>query len=133
MIELSPVSISGFVYADDDDDGERDSVEDGISGVKLELLDSAGRGAGITTTTDADGRMSFRTHLPLSRARASGSAAADGQMGCLVKLYRDWQLSGDDAMLPGILSNWEVCASLAAACDSTARALTSCEFNSPSC
>ena len=49
--------------------------------------------------TRDNGFMSFRVHLPLKRARGSDLAAADGQMGCLMKLYRDWQLSGDDAML----------------------------------
>ena len=49
--------------------------------------------------TRDDGHMSFRTNLPLERATDSGIAAADGQMGCLMKLYRDWQLSGDDDML----------------------------------
>jgi len=49
--------------------------------------------------TRDDGLMSFRVHLPLERAREQGLAAADGQMGCLMKLYRDWQLSGDDEML----------------------------------
>jgi uncharacterized protein (DUF608 family) len=44
------------------------------------------------------GHMSFRTHLPLGR-ESWFMAAADGQMGCLVKLCRDWQLSGDDEML----------------------------------
>ena len=52
-------------------------------------------------TTDDEGRMAFRARLPLHPAKAGdGSiAAADGQMGCLMKLYRDWQLSGDDAWL----------------------------------
>lgn len=49
--------------------------------------------------TRDDGLMSFRVQLPLGRAREHGRAAADGQMGCLLKLYRDWQLSGDDEML----------------------------------
>ena len=49
--------------------------------------------------TSDDGLMSFRVNLPLQGARDYGLAAADGQMGCLMKLYRDWQLSGDDAML----------------------------------
>ncbi len=49
--------------------------------------------------TDARGHMSFRVLLPLERARDWGLAAADGQMGCLMKLYRDWQLSGDDTLL----------------------------------
>ncbi len=49
--------------------------------------------------TNDQGLMSFRVNLPISRAKEYGKAAADGQMGCLMKLYRDWQLSGDDAML----------------------------------
>ena len=49
--------------------------------------------------TAEDGLMSFRVHLPLSRSQEFGKAAADGQMGCLLKMYRDWQLSGDDALL----------------------------------
>ncbi len=50
--------------------------------------------------TGADGGMSFRVGLPLeSRARNYRHRAADGQMGTLVKMYRDWQLSGDDEKL----------------------------------
>src|SRR5439155_10179282 len=49
--------------------------------------------------TQDDGHMSFRVVLPLERATEFGLAAADGQMGCLLKLYRDWQLSGDDELL----------------------------------
>ena len=48
--------------------------------------------------TDALGKMSFRVSLPLGRTM-DGLAAADGQMGCLMKLCRDWRLSGDDALL----------------------------------
>lgn len=49
--------------------------------------------------TDDTGLMSFRVNLPLERARKFGKAAADGQMGCIMKMYRDWQLSGDDEIL----------------------------------
>ncbi|GAA3139758.1 uncharacterized protein (DUF608 family) [Kribbella aluminosa] len=50
--------------------------------------------------TDENGLMSFRVGLPLAtKARDWKVAAADGQLGCLVKLYRDWRLSGDDEML----------------------------------
>ena len=52
----------------------------------------------LHATTDV-GRMSFRVNLPLAHARDYAVAAADGQMGCIMKLYRDWQLSGDDAWL----------------------------------
>jgi len=49
--------------------------------------------------TDPDGLMAFRVNLPLDRAREFHYAAADGQMGTLMRVYREWQLSGDDAWL----------------------------------
>ena len=49
--------------------------------------------------TGDDGHMSFRIHLPLARAHDWKVAAADGQMGTIMRLYREWQLSGDDGML----------------------------------
>ena len=54
--------------------------------------------------TDDNGLMSFRIHLPLeTKAQSFGLAAADGQMGAIMKYYREWQLSGDDAFLK---KNW---------------------------
>ena len=53
--------------------------------------------------TDERGLMSFRVGLPLAdRAHEWGWAAADGQLGCLVKLHRDWRLAGDDSMLTSL-------------------------------
>lgn len=49
--------------------------------------------------TDKNGMMSFRVNLPLSRARGFAHAATDGQMGCLLKLYREWRISGDTEWL----------------------------------
>lgn len=54
--------------------------------------------------TRDDGLMNFRAALPLTEAAKGGSAAADGQMGCVMKFYRDWQLSGDRAFLE---QNWQ--------------------------
>ncbi|HEY3397186.1 MAG TPA: GH116 family glycosyl-hydrolase [Armatimonadota bacterium] len=48
--------------------------------------------------TAENGLMSFRTELPLGSPR-NGRAAADGQMGSVMRLYRDWQLNGDDDWL----------------------------------
>ena len=48
--------------------------------------------------TDAEGHMDFRHKLPLSFEHW-GAAAADGQMGQIVKLYFDWISCGDDAWL----------------------------------
>ena len=61
----------------------------------------------FTHNTDEHGKMVFRTLLPLSSdAFWNFTAAADGQMGTILKAYREWQLSGDDGFLrqvwPGI-------------------------------
>ncbi|MCL4852910.1 MAG: hypothetical protein KJZ78_16245, partial [Bryobacteraceae bacterium] len=42
--------------------------------------------------------MDFRQLLPADKQRW-GSAAADGQMGAIMKLYLDWRLSGDTEWL----------------------------------
>lgn len=49
--------------------------------------------------TCPDGLMNFRAALPLDKAAEGRTAAADGQMGCVMKLYRDWQLCGDARFL----------------------------------
>ncbi|HTY60224.1 MAG TPA: GH116 family glycosyl hydrolase, partial [Bacteroidota bacterium] len=54
--------------------------------------------------TDSSGLMSFRASLPGTATRW-GKAAADGQMGCIMKLYRDWQLSGDERLLDSLWPN----------------------------
>jgi uncharacterized protein (DUF608 family) len=46
-----------------------------------------------------DGLMGFRVGLPLKPGASHRFAAADGQMGCLLKLHREWRLSGDTAWL----------------------------------
>jgi len=47
-----------------------------------------------------DGEQKFRTMLPLQAGVVwNYVAAADGQMGTLMKLYREWLVSGDDAYL----------------------------------
>ncbi|MCG9792346.1 GH116 family glycosyl-hydrolase [Flavobacterium algicola] len=54
--------------------------------------------------TDENGLMSFRIDLPLKTdAQKWGAAAADGQMGSIMKFYREWKLSGDDEFLK---SHW---------------------------
>lgn len=46
-----------------------------------------------------DGAMDFRLRLPLASPPVSPKVAADGQMGSLMRLYREWQFSGDEAFL----------------------------------
>ena len=50
--ELEPVSLSGYVYLDLDNDGVRDSGESGIGGVKLTLLDAGGNPSDVTAVSD---------------------------------------------------------------------------------
>ncbi|MFW2376494.1 MAG: GH116 family glycosyl-hydrolase, partial [Cellulophaga baltica] len=55
--------------------------------------------------TDEKGMMSFRVGLPLERANNFNRPAADGQLGAIMKMYRDWQLSGDNALLQKLWPN----------------------------
>ncbi len=57
----------------------------------------------LNYATKPNGKMSFRAGLPLFKASDYTGAAADGQMGCVIKFYRDWQLSGDNDFLR---KNW---------------------------
>ena len=58
----------------------------------------------LNYATKENGLMNFRAALPLSEAAKGNAAAADGQMGCVMKAYREWQLSGDRTFLE---KNWE--------------------------
>ncbi len=45
------------------------------------------------------GLMAHRVWLPIKTAKHKHKAAADGQLGCVIKMYREWQLSGDNDKL----------------------------------
>jgi len=53
-------------------------------------------------STNNDGLMTFRVSLPVENITKFGKVAADGQMGCILKMYREWQLSGDDGFLKNL-------------------------------
>ena len=53
--------------------------------------------------TDEYGKMYFRTALPLGRAYVEQPACVDGQMATLIKIYRDWKLTGNNQWLK---DNW---------------------------
>jgi len=63
--------------------------------------------------TDPKGMMSFRVGLPLERANLFDRPAADGQLGSIMRMYRDWQLSGDNELLeklwPNVKKTMEFC------------------------
>lgn len=54
--------------------------------------------------SEEDGHMVYRLPLPLESAadHAPHLAAADGQLGGVMRVYRDWQISGDDKWLKSI-------------------------------
>lgn len=49
--------------------------------------------------TDEKGEMVSRTILPLGSGRWDFKPAADGQMGSIMRLYREWKFSGDTEFL----------------------------------
>jgi len=51
---------------------------------------------------NAQGHQRFRANLPISPVKHDFHAAADGQLGGMMKVYRDWRISGDDAWLKGL-------------------------------
>ena len=53
---------------------------------------------------DENGRMQFRMMLPLGRPHGQWRACVDGQMGGVIKAYREWKISGNDEWLK---QNWE--------------------------
>jgi len=62
-------------------------------------LERSLRDADYTYNLRDDGHMCFRLQLPLGAPLWDFHPAADGQMGGVMKVYRDWRLCGDDAWL----------------------------------
>ncbi|MHA4811501.1 GH116 family glycosyl hydrolase [Flavitalea flava] len=48
---------------------------------------------------NADGHQTFRSSLPIRPVAHTFHAASDGQLGGIMKVYRDWRISGDNAWL----------------------------------
>jgi uncharacterized protein (DUF608 family) len=59
------------------------------------------RGAAFGYSLDDAGAIHFRQKLPDGRER-SGFAAADGQMGQVMKVFMDWRMSGDNEWLKAL-------------------------------
>lgn len=55
-------------------------------------------------STDENGRMGFRLMLPIGRKMTGFRACVDGQMGAVIKCYREWKISGDNEWLK---ANWD--------------------------
>jgi len=62
-------------------------------------LERTMRETDLLDNTDETGFQAFRTYVPLGALKPDIGPAADGQMGTILKLYREWLLSGDRAFL----------------------------------
>ena len=67
-------------------------------------LERSIRNAEFNYATDENGKTSFRIALPLGTEMSSYRACADGQMGTVIKSFREWKISGNDAWLK---ENWD--------------------------
>lgn len=60
-----------------------------------------------------EGHQNFRSNIPISRPPHDFHAAADGQLGGIMKVYREWRISGSDSWLlklyPRIKSSLDYC------------------------
>jgi hypothetical protein len=62
------------------------------------------------------GHQNFRSALPIQTTDHSWHAAADGQLGGIMKIYREWRISGNKEWLrtlwPEVKQSFEFCASI---------------------
>ena len=58
----------------------------------------------LNVETDDDGQMAFRSRRIFGLPKWDMLPAADGQLGAVIRLYRDWKLSADDVFLRSL---WE--------------------------
>lgn len=81
-------------------------------------LERDARRTEFTRETREDGRMNFRANSMFGNAAWDFHPAVDGQLGAVIRLYREWRFSGDDTFLeacwPGAkravdfaFSNWD--------------------------
>jgi len=62
---------------------------------------------------DKEGHQTFRSALPIRPVAANFHAAADGQLGGIMKVYRDWRISGNSEwmkkMYPMVVESMDYC------------------------
>lgn len=60
-----------------------------------------------------EGHQMFRTNIPIRAAKHDFHAAADGQLGGIIKIYRDWRISGNTdwlrMMYPHVKQSLDYC------------------------
>jgi len=67
----------------------------------------------FTVSQDERGHQTFRSNLPIRPVTHTFHAASDGQLGGIMKVYRDWRIFGDTAWLkslwPKVKQSLEYC------------------------
>ena len=62
---------------------------------------------------DKEGHQTFRSALPIRPVATTFYAASDGQLGGIMKMYRDWRISGNNEwlkkMYPGVAESMDYC------------------------
>lgn len=56
----------------------------------------------FVASQDARGHQNFRSALPIRPTSHGFHAAADGQLGGIIKLYREWRIGGDTVWMKGL-------------------------------
>lgn len=64
-------------------------------------LERSARDIDLTYNLEDTGELHFRTMLPLGSKKWDFRACVDGQMGTVMKCYREWKISGDNEWLKG--------------------------------
>ena len=67
-------------------------------------LEKSARRNELLKETDEEGKMAFRSSRVFDLPATNMFAAADGQLGVIVRTYREWSLTGDDDFLKEV---WE--------------------------
>ena len=65
-------------------------------------LERSLRDTEFTESQDDRGHQTFRSSLPIRSCEHDFHAAADGQLGGIIKVYRDWRICGDTEWLRGL-------------------------------
>ena len=65
------------------------------------------------SSQDKEGHQTFRSALPIRPVATTFYAASDGQLGGIMKMYRDWRISGDSKwlrkMYPKVAESMDYC------------------------
>jgi uncharacterized protein (DUF608 family) len=71
------------------------------------------RGVEFFASQDSEGHQTFRAALPIRPVATTFYAASDGQLGGIMKMYRDWRISGNTEwlkkMYPQVVKSMDYC------------------------